>query len=323
MITLRDISKRTGVSVTTISRVLNHDDTIAVSPETNRAIFDAAYELGYKPPKKRKKLESTLVIGVADWRILVGGAQNFSIPSLRYFAEKELPNQVVEFVQLVKEEVMPVDGIIAFGDLSPEEIENLRLSSPHIVFINGSQQGYTYDQILVDLDSSMTQAFDYLVNVKNHRVVGYIGGKYTGDGYTIGARRIKQIVSLMIDKGLYDSELIAVEDFSEKSGYSMASQLLDGPKKPEALIVGSDMIAIGVLKALEERNIKIPDDMGLVIYRDIQTVQLPRGDYAVISAYPDILWQKALQMVLELIRGRTEIVRTVIFPNLLREGEAK
>lgn len=47
MVTLKDISKRTGVSATTISRVLNNDETIAVSEETKRAIFETAYELGY------------------------------------------------------------------------------------------------------------------------------------------------------------------------------------------------------------------------------------------------------------------------------------
>ena len=321
MATLKDISKRTGVSVTTISRVLNHDDTMAVSRETNRAIFKAAYELGYKPPRKRRLLESALVVGVANWHILVGGMPDSSIPLLKYFAEREPLNQVVEFVQMIKGEIRPVDGIIAFGELSPEEIENLRLSSPYIVFVNGSQHGPTCDHIWVDLDSCWTQAFDYLINVRNHRIVGYIGGKYAGDGYTIGARRMKKIVSLMIDQGLYDSDLIAVGEFSEESGYLMAKQLLDDPKKPEALIIGSDMIAVGVIIALEERNIKTPDEMGLVIYRDIQTAQLPKAGYSVILAYPDILWKKAIQMVFELIRGRTETVSTVISPQLLREGE--
>jgi len=322
MITLKDIAKRTDVSVTTISRVLNHDDTIAVSPETKRKIFDAAFALGYQLPKKRKLLKNALLIGVADWRIIIGESPNYSIHSLQYYAEIELPNQVITFVQLKKSEVRPVDGIIAFGGLSPEEISALRLSSPHIIFVNNYQENDVYDHILIDLASAMTQAFDYLINVRNYRVIGYIGGKYIGDGYAIGTHRIQQIIDLMMEQELYHSQLVAVGDFTEESGYAMAKQLLDGSPKPEALIIGSDMIAIGVLKALEERNMKVPDDISLVIYRDIQTVELPGGEYAVILSYPEILWQKAIQMILERIHGRTETVQTVIFPHLLREGES-
>ena len=317
MPTLKDISKRTGVSVTTISRVLNHDETMAVSRETNRAIFEAAYELGYRPPRKRKLLGKSLVIGVADWRILVDDSQNTSINSLRYFAETEAFNQSVEFVRMVRGEVRPVDGIIAFSDLSSDEIEALRRSSPYIVCVNGGQSGRAFDQILVDLDASMTRAFDYLINTKGKRVIGYISGMFCGDGYTIGARRKERVISLLRENLLYDEDLIMVEDFSEESGYRMARRMLNGAKKPEALIIGSDMIAKGVIRALQEQSIRIPEEISLVIYQDIQTTQLPPVDVAMILAYPDILWQKAIQMILELTRGRTEQVTTVISPQLL------
>ncbi|NLI53798.1 MAG: substrate-binding domain-containing protein [Clostridiales bacterium] len=317
MATLKDISKKTGVSVTTISRVLNHDDTIAVSRETNRAIFEAAYELGYRPPRMRKMLEKSLVIGVADWRILVDGRESSSINSLRYFAESAAVNQAVEFVRIAQGEVRPVDGIIAFSDMTAEEIERLRLSSPFIVFVNGGEQCRAYDQILVDLDASMTRAFDYLINKKGIRHIGYISGWFQGDGYVIGSRRKSKVVSLLKENGLYNESLVKIGDFSGTSGYRLAEEVLREPTRPEALIIGSDSIAKGVIQALSDHAVRIPADISIVIYQDIQTTQLPSVDAAMILAYPDILWQKAIQMIIELTRGRTEQVITVISPQLL------
>ncbi len=317
MATLKDISKKTGVSVTTISRVLNHDETIAVSRETNRAIFEAAYELGYQPPRRRKQQEQALVIGVADWRILVDEQEHSSINSLRYFAESAAANQPVSFVRIAKGEVRPVDGVLAFSDLSAGEIECLRLSSPFIVFVNGGEACRAYDQILVDLDASMTSAFHYLIEQKEIRNIGYISGRFEGDGYVIGARRMSKVVSLLRENGIYREALIKIGDFSEQSGYRLTEEILAGETRPEALIVGSDSIAKGVLQALEDHGICIPQDIRLVIYQDIRTTQLPSVSVAMIHAYPDLLWQKAIQMIIELTRGRTEQVTTVISPQLL------
>lgn len=317
MATLKDISKKTGVSVTTISRVLNHDNTIAVSRETNRAIFEAAFELGYQPPRKRRRMENSIIIGVADWRILVDGKESSSINSLRYFADSAATNQSVEFVRISKDEVQEVDGIIAFSDLTAEEIEKLRLSSPFIVFVNGGDQCSAYDQILVDLDASMTRAFEYLVNQKRIRHIGYIGGRFIGDGYIIGDRRKSKVVSLLNENGLFDETLIRIGDFSEDSGYRLTEEILNTSNHTKALIIGSDIIAKGVIRALTDHGMRIPEDINIVIYQDIRTTQLPSVDAAIILAYPDILWQKAIQMIIELTRGRTEQVTTVISPQLL------
>ena len=115
MVTLKDISKRTGVSATTISRVLNNDETIAVSEETKRAIFETAYELGYISPRRRKKLGNTLRIGVADWKVIVNPEQDENLNALKFFSETAAPGQKIEYVRMEPGEVADVDGIFAFG----------------------------------------------------------------------------------------------------------------------------------------------------------------------------------------------------------------
>ena len=91
-------------------------------------------------------------------------------------------------------------------------------------------------------------------------------------------------------------------------------EMLQGDSCPQALIVGSDMIAYGVLEALREAGRQ--RELRLLIYQDIPSVKLPEGRYALLKVYPNILWQKAIQMLIEQIKGRTETITTVITPKL-------
>lgn len=316
MATLKEISKLTGVSATTISRVLNRDETISVSPETSRSIFDAAYSLGYRSPRKRKQLEKTTLIGVADWRVLPDSTQNACIRSLRYYADMESSNCSLDFVPLKKNEVRKTEGIIAFGELSDDELDLLKQSSPYILLVNGEKFSDQFDQIYVDLNSSWERAMKYLIQDCGRTNVGYIGGKYDGDGYSIGYRRKDKLVSLLEQHGIYDPSCILVEDFSEEAGFRMVERLISQKSGIDALIIGSDRIAVGAIRALSDKGVRIPADIELVIYQDVHTAQLPAVDCAVLMAYPNILWQKAIQMILERIRGRVEIVTTVIYPQI-------
>ena len=97
----------------------------------------------------------------------------------------------------------------------------------------------------------------------------------------------------------------------------MMQEMIAQESVPAALIIGSDIVAAGVLQALREAGITSGKDVRLLIYQDIQSTQLPAGQYAIMKAYPNILWKKAIQMLLEQLQGRTETIPTVITPKLL------
>lgn len=314
MITLKDISQKTGVSATTISRVLNNDETLAVSEETKRAIFETAYELGYVTPRRRKQLENTLRIGVADWKIIVHPQQDEDLRALKFFSESMAMKQKVEFVRMAQGEEAQVDGILAFGEMSPEETEHLQRSSKYITFINGGTQSSGIDRVQVDLEPAWERAIGYIAGAER---IAYLGGVVQGDGYCIGLRRKQMVVELMKRLGKYQPERIRVGAFSASSGYEMMRELLAQKDRPQALIAGSDILAVGAMRAMEEAGLESGRDIHLLIYQDIPSAQLPQGKYAVLKVYPNILWKKAIQMLLEQLHGRTETITTVITPRLL------
>lgn len=314
MVTLKDISKRIGVSATTISRVLNNDETIAVSEETKRVIFETAYELGYISPRRRKQLGKTLRIGVADWKVIVNPEQDENLNALKFFSETAAPGQKIEYIRMAQGEVADVDGILAFGELTPGEISMLRKSTRYITFINGGMRNEDNDCIQVNLDLAWERALPYIADADS---IGYIGGYFQGDGYIIGLKRNEYAVSLIKRLGKYCPSQIKTGDFTQAAGCRMMKEMIAQDDIPAALIIGSDIIAAGVFQALQEAGIASGKDVRLLIYQDIESTQLPAGQYAVLKAYPNILWKKTIQMLLEQLQGRTETITTVITPRLL------
>ena len=166
----------------------------------------------------------------------------------------------------------------------------------------------------MDLDLAWERALPYLAGAES---IGYIGGVFRGDGYMIGLRRKESVVALLKRLGKYQPSHMRVGEFSRDAGYRMMREMIAEGDCPKAVIVGSDMIAAGVLDALQEAGIVSGRDIRLLIYRDVPSAQLPAGEYAVLNVYPNILWKKAIQMLLEQLHGRTETITTVITPKLL------
>ena len=129
MATIKEVAQAAQVSTAAVSRVLNKDDNISVSPEVRARIFQAAHVLGYVSPRQRKAAEhkTHLVIGVADWRIIRPDRHNVRLSSLSCLVQMMTDQYEVTFVRLTFGEPQKVDGIIALGGFSEKEIDFLTL----------------------------------------------------------------------------------------------------------------------------------------------------------------------------------------------------
>ena len=147
MATIKDVAQAAQVSTAAVSRVLNKDDNISVSPEVRARIFQAAHVLGYVSPRQRKAAEhkTHLVIGVADWRIIRPDRHNVRLSSLSCLVQMMTDQYEVTFVRLTFGEPQKVDGIIALGVFSEKEIDFLRSLSFAIVFVNSNQHNYEFE----------------------------------------------------------------------------------------------------------------------------------------------------------------------------------
>jgi len=323
MATIKEISKLAGVSAAAVSRVLNQDDTIAVSPEVKKRIFKIAHELKYVPPRMRhaqKKKE--IVIGVADWHIIRMDRTNIRLSSLDLIVKSMSGKQEVKFCRLDKNQPGQYDGIMAFGVFSQEEMEFLRMQSYNIVFINSDPKNYEYDSIVMDFTKGINEMLDYLMVRKKYRSVGFIGGLYEEGQVKIGYRRLEGIRDSFIESGYYAEENFYIGEISRESGYELAKKAILSGHLPEAVLLGSEEVAEGALEAFQDAGLRVPKDIAVVIYKDIETIESKWPTYTKVRMFPDIVWQTAIKLLLEQITEGRKDNMTIYLPTKLEVGDS-
>ncbi|MDD5936533.1 MAG: LacI family DNA-binding transcriptional regulator [Clostridiales bacterium] len=323
MATIKEIAKLANVSATTVSRVLNKDETLVVSTQVKEQIFKIAKELQYIPPKMRHaQKESFLNIGVADWHIVRKDRPNIQLASLESVANQMTSQVEVSFVRMAFPEEVQVDGIIAFGSFSDEEMEFLKRQSKAIVFVNSDQSDYEFDRIVMDFDQGMLKLVNYLMDEKEYRSIGYIGGLYSDQGSQIGSHRLKALKDILCNRNCFQEEYFKVGELSKESGYGMAKELLATKDVPEVLVLGSDEVAEGALEAIKEEKYRIPKDVAVVIYKDIATLESKYPTYTRLTMLPDIVWSTALKLLFDRILQKREETMKIFLPTKLEFGDS-
>lgn len=323
MATIKDVAQAAQVSAAAVSRVLNKDDNISVSPEVRARIFQAAHSLGYVSPRQRRAAEhkTKLVIGVADWRIVRPDRHNVRLSSLSCLVQMMTDEYEVSFERLVFGQVQRVDGVIALGVFNEAEVDFLRSLSFAIVFVNSDQQSYEFDQVQVDFDLGMEQVISYLLDKKQYTGVGYIGGIYDGVNGRIGGHRLAAMQRILEKRGAYDPKHFHVGDMSKESGYALAKKAVEDKALAEALLLGSDEVAEGALEAFRELGLRIPKDVAVIIYQDVQTLESKWPTGTCLEMYPDYVWENALELLFGRIRQKRSQAVTVMVPTHLKIGD--
>lgn len=323
MATIKEISQLAEVSIATVSRVLNQDDTIVVSPEVKKRIFKIAHQLKYVPPRRRHaQREESIVIGVADWHIIRKDRTNIRLSSLDLTVKSMSGKKEVRFKRMDKSEPGQYDGIIAFGVFSEEEMEQLRMQSYSIVFINSDPKNYEYDSIVMDFNKGIQEMLDYLMDRKKYCSVGYIGGLYEEGQVRIGYRRLSGIKSTFIQRGYYEEKNFFIGQISRESGYELAKKAIESGSLPEAVLIGSEEVAEGALEAFQDAGLRVPKDVAVVIYKDIETLESKWPTYTKVRMFPDIVWQTAIKLLLEQIQEGRKDNMTIYLPTKLEVGDS-
>jgi LacI family transcriptional regulator len=323
MATIKEISQLADVSIATVSRVLNQDDTIVVSSEVRKRIFRIAHELKYVPPRRRHaQKERGIVIGVADWHIIRKDRTNIRLSSLDLIVKSMSGKNDVRFERLDKNQPGQYDGIMAFGVFSEEEMEFLRMQSFAIVFINSDPKDYEYDSIVMDFNKGIHEMLDYLMDQKKYCSVGYIGGTYEEGQVRIGYRRLEGIRGAFMQRGFYEEENFYIGDISRESGYNLAKKAIQSGRLPEAVLLGSEEVAEGALEAFQDAGLRVPKDVAVVIYKDIETLESKWPSYTKVRMFPDIVWQTAIKLLLEQIQEGRKDNMTIYLPTKLEVGDS-
>ncbi len=281
MATIKSIAEAAGVSPATVSRVLNHDPTISVSVETKLRIFDTAEQLDYVKKKPSAAKTERLSIAIADWYSESDLAEDPYYLYLMTAAETYCMANNINTYKLFNingtytgtVDLIP-DGLIAIGKFPMEEVSQLSQLTENIIFLDSAPDDSLYSSVIINTELGTAQAMDYLYDL-GHRRIGFVGGEVLGDRRekTLDRRR-DAYNAFMKSHGIFDEALIFEgERLSYSEGCRMAQKISDMDHPPTALFVANDTMATGVLSTLSSHSIRVPEDISIVGFNDLASVQ--------------------------------------------------
>lgn len=327
MATINDIAKVAGVSASTVSRVLNHDNTLSVTVETKLRIISTAEELDYLPPKERqrKKLQSTprYNIAIVDWYDSALLAEDPYYLHLLTAIEKYLTKQHINSFKLVDidgEYATTVDthpdGIIAIGRFNKAQVSQLEAISKNLIFIDSCPDASKFDSILINTQLGITQALEYLISL-NHTEIAFIGGKVIteiGMDFAVDAIDMRKATfcAYLGSKGLLKEEYLFVgKQLSYQEGIRLCNKMMESEKMPTAVLCANDTVATAVMTRLQDKGYSVPGDISVIGFNDISNAKYLTPPLTTVK----IPLIAIAQACVNLLKNKTEL--DISYPRLI------
>lgn len=308
MTKMRDVAEHAGVSVSTVSHVIN--ETRHVSTETRQRVLGAMDALNYQPNRLARSLrvKKTQTIGM----IVPDSSNPFFSEIARHIedycfekgysvilcnSDGDLDKELFYANVLVEKQV---DGIlfVAVG-LSEDNILKLHGQKIPIMLVDRHIPNLALDNVLVDNRRGGWLATKHLIEC-GHQRIGCITG-FTE--LTPSAERVMGYQQALEEHKLsIDETLIVQGDFHIESGYQRTQELLDMKQPPTALFCCNDLMAIGAMRAAVERGLRIPMDMAVVGFDNIPIAQFTNPPLTSIKQPLDKLGRLSSQLLIERIQ---------------------
>lgn len=327
MATIKDIAIRAKVSTSTVSRVLNNDASLSVTDTTRENILKAAKELKYIPVNRRGTLRKDTNIKKMKIGILLCQSfeEELSDPyflPIRQEIENECKNQGFHDVEVFRLQNMDssqyrkdIDGLIVVGQVNPEFISKFSMGTRHIIYIDYSPDENNYDSVTIDFEKASNKALDHLLQL-GYKRIGYIGGKsieHSDDkSFEIKDKRQLFFESKMKENDMYDPLDIHVGYFTMAQGYELMKSALKKQDLPEAFFIASDPMAVGAMRVLQESNLRVPEDVAIVSFNDIEMAKYASPPLTSVKVDAKEMGRVGVKLLKDRINGRKTPLKVII-----------
>ncbi|WP_042351114.1 LacI family DNA-binding transcriptional regulator [Bacillus massiliigorillae] len=327
MVTIKDISKATGFSTTTVSRALN--GYLDVNENTRKKIQVAAEKLGYTPNILARSLvmKNSKTVGLLITDLKRSGVKDNFLFQTLCGAMDQLQNMEYELVvlttttskqrnktyqQLCNERNL--DGIIIQGlKVDDPYVQEAQQSSKPCVFIDIPIDAPNTGYVTTNQTESATQATKYLCRL-GHECIGFINGHDTAH---VSKERLRGYQQALEECELpFKPEYVYNGEFDEDKAKQCAISLILSYPEITAIFCASDVMALGVMKAARELNISIPDQLSVIGFDNILLSEYVTPSLTTVSQNPYEMGRRAADMMISLIEGK-ETDRIVVLNNEL------
>ncbi len=327
-VTLKDIARKAKVSVSTVSRVVNRKSEGArISHKTEKLVLRPAAELNYRPNQLARglRVKKTHTIG-----LIVPDISNpffsYIIRSVQTKAHKLGYALVVcdtdENVALEVEHLhllvsKGVDGLIVLP-VGRKHLHLQPILHEHIplVLVDRSFESLHTSSVVIDNFMGGFEATDHLI-ANGHKRIGIVQG--IPDTYTnIG--RVDGYKAALARHGIpLDLRLIAGKDFRRESGYAATKSLLRSTNRPTAIFATGDLLTLGALQAIEEEGLRIPQDISVVAFDDMDFAPFLVCPLTTVAQPKEHIGALAVELLIEQMKTPAKRLqkRVVLKPKLV------
>lgn len=272
--TIVDVARRAGVSVMTVSRVLNNKPDVAEA--TRQKVLRVIEELGYVAnPAARNLRGASNLIGLVVRDVSssyigeiirgIGEAIKKEGCDLILYTTGERVNLEEHYVSLLSQGL--ADGLLI---VLPRGLHGYlsvlsRRAFPYVL-IDHRDQGRGVPSVVAANRQGAYEATHYLIQL-GHRRIGFITGILE---FGCARERLEGYKEALAEAGIaFDSALVKEGDFRQRTGFACAQELLRLPDPPTAIFASNDLSAFGAMEAIKDAGLRIPDDISVLGFDDI------------------------------------------------------
>lgn len=334
--TLRDIAKVADVSVSTVSQVMNNKT--GVSASLRKRVLQVASDLGYRAPVvvegelsseirtlgvlTKYREDDALVVNPFYSHIIVGAERectrhNISLMYANVHVDEQ--NYVQSLPPMLLDE--RVDGVIVVGAFLQETLATInRRANQLTVLVDAyTTDGNVYDRVLIDNVSGAETATEYLVNL-GHRRIGLVGS--LPNSYPSIHERRYGYLKVLDQHGL--QPLIENSPLNRVDAYDATQRLIERERDLTAIFACNDEVAIGVIEALKNAGLRVPDDVSVIGFDDIDLAQEVSPALTTLHVDKMMMGVVAVRHVLDRSRNplRTPL-KTLVVPQLIERASVR
>lgn len=324
--TITDVAAEAGVSVSAVSKVLR--DAYGVSPSMRERVQSAIDQLGYRPRAGARAMRGrTYTVGV-----LLADISSPFAPMLVDGIQQQLDGSPYQLMlgpggpsperQRTSIEAMVdrnVDGLVLIApNLSSSHLEELARSIPTVVIARHGR-GQHYDSVTDDDAFGAALMVDHLVGLGHRRIthIAHPIGELRRPSVLSHTARADGYIEAMQRHGLTPD--VVTTSYSNQGGYLGACEALDrlNHDRPTAIFAGADTAALGVLRAADERGLRVPADLTVTGYDNTDISAVPQISLTTIDQSGAMAGSMSARLLLDRIDGRTQPTVFSVTPSLV------
>jgi DNA-binding LacI/PurR family transcriptional regulator len=319
-VSIQEVAKSAEVAPSTVSRYLN--GTLMLKGETKDRVDAALLETGYvhRPRAKRPQPKGRAIVGIVVPELtnpyfailaeeIIAAADQQSV-STAIFSATNLPRNERQYVELAQR--LKLDGLLYLGTTYHNDALDHAIRSEFAVVVVDEPQDLDQETNTVFQDdySGAFQAVSYLVG-QGHREIGFVAGsnmRTTQD-------RLRAYSDVLRQNGIDpDGQFRGIGSFTEEYGATVLAQIMASERRPTAVFVASDIIAVGLIVSAASMRINIPRDLSVVGYDDIPAAHhLTPPLTTVRSPLPEMA-RAAVDLIIETMKQPERPPQHVVVP---------